>query len=64
LESVRSNIFATEWPPGSGIQQEFSEIDKGEWFGIQTAYKKIVPRQRGFLDQAQNLLGLKLDVPS
>lgn len=62
--SVRSNTFAIEWPPGSGVLQEFPEIDKGDWFGIQAAYKKILPGQRGFLDQVQDLLGLKREVPS
>ena len=62
--SVRSNTFAMEWPPGSGVKQEFPEIDKGEWFGIQASYKKILPGQRGFLDQLQDLLGMKREVPS
>ena len=61
---VRSNTFAMEWPPGSGVQQEFPEIDKGEWFGIQAAYKKIFLGQRGFLDQVQDLLGLKREAAS
>src|SRR5262249_17953346 len=30
--SLKSNTFAMEWPPKSGRQQEFPEIDQAEWF--------------------------------
>jgi predicted NUDIX family NTP pyrophosphohydrolase len=46
-----SNTFLMEWPPGSGTQQEFPEIDRGEWFTITTAKEKILAGQRGFLEQ-------------
>jgi len=54
--ALKSNTFTIEWPPRSGLQKEFPEIDKGEWFGIQSASEKILPGQRGFLDQLQDLL--------
>jgi predicted NUDIX family NTP pyrophosphohydrolase len=54
--SIRSNTFAMEWPPRSGKQQSFPEVDRGEWFTITAAREKILPGQRGFLDQLQDRL--------
>src|SRR5689334_13919801 len=30
--TIVSNSFSMEWPPRSGKQQEFPEVDRGEWF--------------------------------
>jgi predicted NUDIX family NTP pyrophosphohydrolase len=49
--SITSNTFLMEWPPRSGTQQEFPEIDRGEWLAIAAAKEKILAGQRGFLDQ-------------
>jgi len=54
--TVRSNTFSLEWPPHSGKTQEFPEIDRGAWFDLQTAPAKLLPGQRGFLGQLQQLL--------
>jgi predicted NUDIX family NTP pyrophosphohydrolase len=58
--SVRSNSFSMEWPPRSGKQQEFPEVDKGEWFTIPAAREKLLAGQRGFLDELEK----KLRIPS
>ncbi|HZI84524.1 MAG TPA: NUDIX domain-containing protein [Casimicrobiaceae bacterium] len=55
--SIRSNAFSIEWPPRSGKLQEFAEVDRGEWFSLDEARRKILTGQRGFLDQLQNRLG-------
>ena len=54
--SIASNTFSIEWPPRSGQQREFPEVDRGEWFTIATAREKISAGQRGFLDQLQQQL--------
>lgn len=54
--SVKSNMFSMEWPPGSGRQREFPEVDRGGWFTIAQAREKLLPGQRGFLDQLQKIL--------
>ncbi|RLB08985.1 MAG: NUDIX hydrolase [Deltaproteobacteria bacterium] len=46
---LRSNTFKLEWPKGSGRIREYPEVDKGEWFDIDTAMEKITKGQRGFL---------------
>ena len=51
-----SNLFAMEWPPRSGRQQEFPEVDRGEWFGLARARVKIAPGQAGFLQQLEALI--------
>ena len=51
--SIRSNTFSIEWPPRSGRQQEFPEIDRAAWFDIAAARQKILAGQRGFLDELE-----------
>ena len=55
--SARSIVFSMEWPPRSGKQEEFPEIDRVEWFAIQEAERRILPGQAPFLAQLQALLG-------
>jgi predicted NUDIX family NTP pyrophosphohydrolase len=53
---MRSNLFRMEWPPRSGKQQEFPEIDRVEWFAIDEALRRILPGQAGFLRQLATLV--------
>jgi predicted NUDIX family NTP pyrophosphohydrolase len=46
-----SNTFALEWPPRSGRVQEFPEIDRAAWLGIDEARVKLVKGQVPFLDR-------------
>ncbi len=39
-----------EWPPRSGRQAEFPEVDRAAWFDLEAAREAIVPAQRRFLD--------------
>jgi len=48
---IRSNTFQMEWPPRSGRIQEFPEIDRGGWFSLEGAGKKINPGQMGLLEE-------------
>jgi predicted NUDIX family NTP pyrophosphohydrolase len=54
--SIRSNTFSMVWPPHSGKQQEFPEVDTGEWFTIPAAAEKLIAGQRGFLDELERML--------
>ena len=47
---VISNTFSLEWPPRSGRQQDFPEIDDARWFPIEVARDKVVAGQVAVLD--------------
>ena len=53
---IKSNTFTMEWPPGSGRQREFPEVDQAAWFGIEEAKRKINRGQVKLLDELQHLL--------
>jgi predicted NUDIX family NTP pyrophosphohydrolase len=55
-KKIKSNTFSMEWPPQSGKQQEFPEVDRAEWFTIETAREKIVNGQVEFLDELLRIL--------
>jgi predicted NUDIX family NTP pyrophosphohydrolase len=48
---LRSNTFTMVWPPRSGREREFPEVDRAEWFGPDDARGKIIPAQGVFLDR-------------
>lgn len=50
---LTSNTFTIEWPPKSGQQQEFPEIDRAEFFDLATAKLKINPAQVSLLEELQ-----------
>ena len=50
---IRSNTFSMEWPPRSGQQQEFPEVDRGGWFELEAAKAKLLKGQLGFLEQLE-----------
>ena len=56
--SIRSNTFSREWPPRSGRQQEFPEVDRGAWFTIPVARIKLPGGQSAFLDELGDKLGI------
>jgi predicted NUDIX family NTP pyrophosphohydrolase len=49
--AVRSNTFSMEWPPKSGNTKSFPEIDRANWFDLDTAKVKILKGQLGLLEQ-------------
>ena len=51
--AVKSNTFSIEWPRGSGNIKEFPEVDRGGWFLIKIAKRKILRGQAGFLEQLE-----------
>jgi predicted NUDIX family NTP pyrophosphohydrolase len=56
-DKIKSNTFTIEWPPHSGRQAEFPEIDRAEWFPIDTAIQKITKGQTGFIKELCRILG-------
>jgi predicted NUDIX family NTP pyrophosphohydrolase len=55
--ALASNTFSMEWPPRSGSQQEFPEVDRAEWFGLEGAREKILSAQAELLDRLLERLG-------
>ena len=49
--TLTSGTFSMEWPPRSGRQQQFPEVDRAEWFTIDNAKRKINKAQIALLDQ-------------
>jgi predicted NUDIX family NTP pyrophosphohydrolase len=54
--AIESNTFTLEWPPRSGNEREFPEVDRAEWLGLAAARKKINPAQAAFLDRLEDAL--------
>jgi predicted NUDIX family NTP pyrophosphohydrolase len=54
--ALDSNTFEMEWPPRSGEQQEFPEVDRAEWFDLERAREKILPAQAELLSRLVDLL--------
>ncbi len=53
---LASNTFTVEWPPRSGRQAEFPEVDRAEWFDLDTARAKLVRAQAAFVDALEREL--------
>jgi predicted NUDIX family NTP pyrophosphohydrolase len=51
VTTIVSNTFELEWPPKSGRRQSFPEIDRAEWFDIDTARSKMIVGQDALLDR-------------
>ncbi|WP_328603849.1 NUDIX domain-containing protein [Amycolatopsis sp. NBC_00345] len=54
--AVVPGTFEMEWPPRSGRQQEFPEMDRVEWFGLAAAREKLLKGQLPLLDRLVELL--------
>ena len=54
---LSSNTFEIEWPPRSGRLQAFPEVDRAEWFDLETARSKILSGQIELLDRLESVFG-------
>ena len=57
VSAIASNTFELQWPPRSGRTQSFPEVDRAEWFDLQTARGKLVKGQVALLDALAERLG-------
>ncbi|MFB7508876.1 NUDIX domain-containing protein [Streptomyces broussonetiae] len=51
LTGFTPGSFTMQWPPRSGREQEFPELDRVEWLGIDRARELIISAQSAFLDR-------------
>jgi predicted NUDIX family NTP pyrophosphohydrolase len=63
VSAITSNTITIEWPPRSGKQQEFPEVDKAGWFSLEKAKEKLNPAQAAFIDRLVQTLGIDLSEP-
>lgn len=49
--TLDSNTFTMQWPPHSGRQREFPEVDRAEWFAPRKAKRKLIAAQAAFVDR-------------
>ncbi len=54
---LRSATFSMEWPPRSGREREFPEVDRAEWLDPDAARRKILPAQRALIDRLLERVG-------
>jgi predicted NUDIX family NTP pyrophosphohydrolase len=57
-DNIVSNTFEIEWPPRSGKQASFAEIDRGGWFSVGEAKVKINPAQAALIDELISIIHL------
>lgn len=50
-EQLESNTFTMEWPPRSGRQVAFPEVDCAQWFAPEEAKLRILAAQAPFVDR-------------
>ncbi len=53
---ITSVSFVIEWPPQSGKLQEFPEVDRAAWFGLDEARRRILPAQATFVTRLEEML--------
>src|SRR4051812_40317118 len=49
-------MFTMEWPPGSGRQMEFPEIDRVDFFDVTAAKRKIKASQVGLIKELEEIV--------
>ena len=55
-KAIKSNLFTMEWPPRSGQQMQFPEMDRAEFFDLEVARKKIRAGQEALIDELEVIL--------
>jgi predicted NUDIX family NTP pyrophosphohydrolase len=54
--TIVSNTFTVEWPPRSGRDVSFPEIDRAAWLDVAAARPKLVSAQVAFVDALLELV--------
>jgi predicted NUDIX family NTP pyrophosphohydrolase len=56
LSSFHSNTFMLEWPPRSGKEREFPEVDRAQYFTVEQALVKMHPAELPLVERLLRLL--------
>jgi predicted NUDIX family NTP pyrophosphohydrolase len=54
--AITCNTFTMEWPPKSGQQMAFPEIDRADFFDLAAAMRKIKGGQEALIEELAELL--------
>jgi predicted NUDIX family NTP pyrophosphohydrolase len=54
--AIVSNSFTMEWPPRSGRQVEFPEIDRADFFDVAVARRKIKAGQEALIEELAGMV--------
>jgi predicted NUDIX family NTP pyrophosphohydrolase len=54
--AIVSNTFTMEWPPKSGRQMAFPEMDRAAFFSVPEAKQKIKDAQQALIDELQQAI--------
>ena len=54
--AIVSNTFTMEWPPKSGRQMQFFEIDRADFFDVAAAKRKIKAAQAPLIDELEGII--------
>ena len=63
VTALRSNPVELEWPPRSGKQQTFPEVDRAGWFPLELARDKLHKGQVGLVDHLIRVLDVGSAAP-
>jgi predicted NUDIX family NTP pyrophosphohydrolase len=55
--TLTSNTFSMEWPPHTGRQREFPEIDRADFFTEPAAREKMYPAELEFVTRLVSICG-------
>jgi predicted NUDIX family NTP pyrophosphohydrolase len=50
VATLRSNTFTMQWPPRSGVERTFPEVDRAAWFSPAAARVKLLGGQVPLID--------------
>ena len=54
--AIKSNTFTMEWPPKSGRQVRFPEVDRAAFFSLADAKQKMIPAEFALLMRLRKIL--------
>ena len=54
--AIVSNTFTMEWPPKSGRQMQFFEIDRADFFDVAAAKRKIKAAQAALIEELEGII--------
>jgi predicted NUDIX family NTP pyrophosphohydrolase len=53
--AILSNTFTIEWPPKSGQQMDFPEIDRADFFDVGAAKRKVKAAQVALIEELEGI---------